>query len=147
MSHVDVKYTGDMQFVATAPTGHSVVIDSSPDVGGKNSGVRPMDLTLMALGGCTGIDVVSILKKMRVKIDSFVIDMDAERAPDHPKIYTKIILNYRFTTSDDVQDKISRAVHLSQEKYCSVSQMLVKSADIEARIVINGEIREVLGHG
>ncbi len=147
MSHVDVKYTGDMQFVATAPTGHSVVIDSSPDVGGKNSGVRPMDLTLMALGGCTGIDVVSILNKMRVKIDSFVIDMDAERAPDHPKIYTKIILNYRFTTSDDVQDKISRAVHLSQEKYCSVSQMLVKSADIEARIVINGEIREVLGHG
>lgn len=136
-----------MQFVATAPTGHSVVIDSSPDVGGKNSGVRPMDLTLMALGGCTGIDVVSILNKMRVKIDSFVIDMDAERAPDHPKIYTKIILNYRFTTSDDVQDKISRAVHLSQEKYCSVSQMLVKSADIEARIVINGEIREVLGHG
>ncbi len=147
MSHVDVKYTGDMQFVATAPTGHSVVIDSSPDVGGKNSGVRPMDLTLMALGGCTGIDVVSILNKMRVKIDSFVIDMDAERAPEHPKIYTKIILNYRFTTSDDVQDKISRAVHLSQEKYCSVSQMLVKSADIEARIVINGEIREVLGHG
>jgi putative redox protein len=147
MSHVEVKYTGDMQFVATPPTGHSVVIDSSPEVGGKNSGVRPMDLTLMALGGCTGIDVVSILKKMRVSIDNFVMDMDAQRASEHPKVYTKIVLNYRFTTPDDVQEKISRAVHLSQEKYCSVSQMLAKSAEIEARIFINGELREVLNHG
>ncbi len=106
-----------------------------------------MDLTLMALAGCTGIDVVSILRKMRVKVDNFVMDMDAERASEHPKIFTKIILNYRFTTFDDVQDKISRAVHLSQEKYCSVSQMLVKSADIEARIFINDEMKEVLGHG
>ncbi|WP_082344080.1 OsmC family protein [Sulfobacillus thermosulfidooxidans] len=146
VAHVDVKYTGDMQFVATAPTGHSVVIDSSPEVGGKNSGVRPMDLTLMALGGCTGIDVVSILKKMRVNLDSFTMDIDGERASDHPKVYTKIFLNYRFSTPDDAQDKISRAVHLSQEKYCSVSQMLVKSAVIEARIFINGELVETLSH-
>ena len=147
MAQIDVKYTGDMQFVATAPTGHSVVIDASPAVGGKNSGARPMDLTLMALGGCTGIDVVSMLKKMRVNLEQFAMDIAGERAPDHPKIFTKIIVNYRFKTPDDARDKISRAVHLSQEKYCSVSQMLNKSAVIEVRVFLNDDLVETFTHG
>ncbi len=146
MAHVDIKYTGGMQFVGTAPTGHSVVMDSAPDVGGQNSGVRPMDLLLISLGGCTGIDVVSILKKMRAPVDSFSMDMEGERADDHPKVYTDIAMNYRFTTHADIQDKISRAVHLSQEKYCSVSQMLVKAATINAHIYINGTLVETISH-
>lgn len=146
MAHVEVKYTGGMQFVGTAPTGHSVVMDSAPDVGGQNSGVRPMDLTLISLGGCTGIDVVSILQKMRAAVKSFSMDIDGERAPDHPKVYTTIVMNYRFETDQDIQDKISRAVHLSQEKYCSVSQMLVKASRIEANIFINGVLAETVTH-
>lgn len=146
MAHVEVKYTGGMQFVGTAPTGHSVVMDAAPEVGGQNSGVRPMDLTLISLGGCTGIDVVSILQKMRAAVTSFSMDIDGERAPDHPKVYTAIVMNYRFETDQDIQDKISRAVHLSQEKYCSVSQMLVKASRIEANIFINGVLAETVTH-
>ncbi|POB10979.1 MAG: OsmC family peroxiredoxin [Sulfobacillus thermosulfidooxidans] len=121
-------------------------MDAAPEVGGQNSGVRPMDLTLIALGGCTGIDVVSILQKMRAPVKSFTMDIDGDRAPDHPKVYTTIVINYRFETEHDIQDKISRAVHLSQEKYCSVSQMLVKAATIEARIYINGNLAETIAH-
>ena len=119
-------------------------MDSAPEVGGQNQGVRPMELTLIALGGCTGIDVVSILNKMRIVVEEFKMDMDGTRAPEHPKIYRTIQLNYRFKADEAAADKILRAVHLSQEKYCSVSAMLGAVAVIEANIYLNGQLLETL---
>lgn len=144
MPMASVKFDSGMKFVGESGSGHSVLMDSSPEVGGHNLGVRPMELVLLALGGCTGIDVISILNKMRVTVDSFQMDLDGTRQEEHPKVFRTIALNYRFQADPEVVDKISRAVHLSQEKYCSVSGMLSQAARIEAKIYLNDELVETL---
>jgi putative redox protein len=144
MPIAEVEFAGGMKFVGHSESGHSISIDSAPEVGGQNQGVRPMELTLIALGGCTGIDVVSILNKMRIPFEDFRMDIDGTRQPDHPKTYRTIQLNYRFQADESASDKISRAVHLSQEKYCSVSAILAATAAIEANIYLNGKLLETL---
>ncbi len=139
-----VKFETGMKFTGESGSGHTVMMDSAPESGGQNQGVRPMELLLLALGGCTGIDVISILNKMRIKVENFQMDLDGTRQEEHPKIFRTIQLNYRFTAEPDTVEKLSRAVHLSQEKYCSVSGMLSQAARIEARIYLNDELVETL---
>lgn len=136
-----VKWVEGMAFVGEAGSGHAVVMDSSPDFGGRNLGVRPMEMLLMGMGGCTAIDVLNMLKRGREQIDDCVVELEAERAETDPKIFTRIRVHYLVTGRNLSRAKVERAVQLSAEKYCSASIMLGKSAEIEHVI----EIRETNG--
>lgn len=130
MMKARVKWIEDSSFVAQSGSGHSVVLDGPPEAGGKNLGVRPMEMVLMGLGGCTAFDVVEILKKRRETIAGCSVEISAERADTVPKVFTRIHLHYIVSGSDVKEESIRRAVELSAEKYCSVSMMLNKSAVI-----------------
>jgi putative redox protein len=106
-------------------------MDADSRVGGEDAGARPMELLLIGLGGCTGMDVVSILRKMRIEFESLSIELKAEKNDEHPKVYTKIEMKYVITGSDIPEDKFLRAIELSQERYCSVSAMLRKTAEFQ----------------
>lgn len=137
MPNAKVTYRGKMVFEGTSGSGHQVVMDSSPESGGENQGIRPMETVLVGLGGCTGMDVVSILNKMRVPLESFDMEILGKRADEHPKVYEWVTIRYRFRCDEEQAEKVVRAVSLSQEKYCSVSAMIAKSARIDAEIYIN----------
>ncbi len=115
---------------------HLITLDADEKVGGKDLGPRPKPLLLLALAGCTGMDVISILKKMRVQPESFTVNVEGEQTDSHPKYYHKIHIIYTFTGSDLPPDKIEKAVTLSQENYCGVSAMLRKAATLTHEIVI-----------
>ncbi len=121
-------------FVAKGNSQHWVVMDGKTQAGGTEAGASPMELILFGLGGCTGMDVVSILRKMRVNLEDLRIEIDSERADAHPKIYTKIDLTYHFYGPDLPRDKLDRAVQLSEKTYCSVSAMLSESTAINVKI-------------
>ncbi|OIP12021.1 MAG: osmotically inducible protein OsmC [Caldisericum sp. CG2_30_36_11] len=127
-----------MTVIAKANSNHWIVMDSQEESGGHNAGPRPMELILMGLAGCTGMDVISILNKMKVKYNDFRIEITAEKATEHPKVYTKIHLKYRIW-GDVPEDKLSTAIELSRTKYCSVGAMLSKAAEItdEHEIIIH----------
>lgn len=130
MMKARVKWIEDSAFVAQSGSGHSVVLDGPPEAGGKNLGVRPMEMVLLGLGGCTAFDVVDILKKKREVISDCVVEISAERADTVPKVFTRIHLHYIVSGSNIKEESVKRAVELSAEKYCSVSMMLNKSATI-----------------
>ncbi len=125
-----VRWSGGMEFTGNAGSEHQIVMDSSPDFGGKDRGPTPMQLVLIALGGCMGMDVVSILKKMEVEIDSFEIELRGEKKTEHPKGYKEIEIKYIFKGRGIAEEKVKKAITLSQEKYCSVSAMLEKACKI-----------------
>ncbi|BBP44959.1 osmotically inducible protein C [Thiosulfatimonas sediminis] len=126
-----VKWTGSgMAFDAIASTGHQVRMDAAPDVGGANTGPRPMEMVLMGLGGCTGIDVVMMLQKMDQNVHDVQIEIQSERADEIPKVFTKIHVHFKVIGTALNAKKVQRAVDLSAEKYCSVSKMLEKSAQM-----------------
>lgn len=126
-----VKWNGSgMAFDATASTGHTVRMDAAPEVGGENAGPRPMEMVLMGLGGCTGIDVVMMLQKMGQNIKDVQIEIESERSEEIPKVYTKIHVHFKIIGTDLNEKKVKRAVDLSAEKYCSVSKMLEKTAQM-----------------
>ena len=142
MKKARIKWVEGMQFVGQAPSGHSIVLDTHEKVGGTDSSVRPAELLLVGLGGCTGMDVISILRKMRVPFEDFEVEVNAEEAEQHPKVLTKIELIYRIT-GDIPQDKLEKAINLSQERYCSVSAMLGKTAQISHRYeILNSKKQE-----
>ncbi|NCA85009.1 MAG: OsmC family peroxiredoxin [Clostridia bacterium] len=116
--------------------GHKFMIDADEKVGGKNLGPRPKALTLASLGGCTGMDVISILRKMRIEPEYFNVAVGAEMTDEHPKYYHKIHIIYSFKGKDLEMDKLEKAVNLSQERYCGVSAMLGKAAAITSEIKI-----------
>lgn len=130
-----VKWNGEMSFSGTTPSGHEIKMDSAEEFGGKNSGARPTELLLNAVAGCTGIDIISILRKMRLDIASFHMDVSGERADDHPKRLTKIHIHYALE-GDLPENKVVRAIQLSKDKYCSVSHSL--NADMSVSYSING---------
>jgi len=130
-----VKWTEGMAFEAQQD-GHSLGLDADPDFGGQGKGPKPKTLVLTALGGCTAMDVVSILKKMQVPIEGFEVEASADLTEDHPKVFKAIHLRYRFRGKDLPMDKLQRAVSLSQEKYCGVSAMLMKACPITHEIVV-----------
>lgn len=126
-----VERIGPMAFSAVADSGHTVIMDASAEVGGEDRGVRPMEMILMGLGGCTSIDVVMILEKARQDIQSCKVEITAERAPTDPKVYTYIRVHFVLSGKNLNTDKVARAIELSAEKYCSVSIMLGKTVRIE----------------
>lgn len=136
MSIVHMTWQSKMAFDASV-SGHHIQIDAAEQSGGENSGPGPKKLLLVALAGCTGMDVVSILKKMKVADYKFEMDVDADSTSDHPIVYSKIYLDYRFDGKELPTDKIKKAVDLSQDRYCGVSAMLRKAAPIITRIFIN----------
>jgi putative redox protein len=132
---VVTEWKGDMAFDATV-SGHHVMMDASEDVGGKDSGARPKQLMLAALAGCTGMDVVSILKKMKIEPEEFKIDVEGNLTEEHPKHYNKMHITYTFKGKNLEVEKIRKAIELSQEKYCGVSAVYQKTMPVTYEIVI-----------
>lgn len=136
-----INWVGDMAFSSITPSGHQVKIDAAPEVGGKNTGARPTELLLNAVAGCTGIDIISILHKMRLNPTSFYMEVEGSRAEDHPKRFTTINIHY-VLEGELPEDKVVRAVQLSKDKYCSVAHSL--SSTITASYTINnGPIKKL----
>jgi len=130
-SEVRTIWKGNMAFEAEV-NGHKIALDAAEAEGGKDTGARPKPLLLAALSGCSGMDVVSILKKMREPCTWFAMRAEAETGEEHPKKYTKIRLVYQFRKSDNLNpENVRKACSLSQEKYCGVSAMLKDSAPLE----------------
>ncbi len=125
-----VKLIEGVSFVGQSESGHSVVMDGAPESGGKNLGVRPMEMLLMGLGGCSAFDVVLILRKSRQQITDCVADLSAERADSDPKVFTKIHVHFTVTGKALDPKRVEQAVKLSAEKYCSASIMIGKTAVI-----------------
>jgi putative redox protein len=133
-----IKLAEGMTFVAESGSGHAVVVDAAPDIGGKDLGARPMELVLMGTGACTAIDVMHILRKARQPVTDCVVEMEAERAPEDPKVFTKIKLRYVVTGKGLAAAQVERAIKLSKEKYCSATIMLAATAEIS----FDFEVRE-----
>jgi putative redox protein len=129
MQTASVKWVGEEQFVASSPSGHAITIDSDRT---SNKAPGPMELLLMALGACTATDVVSILKKKRQKLESLEVICSGERAPEPPKVWTNLEVLYRLRGALD-EAAVKRAIELSEQKYCSVSAMLQKTATLTWR--------------
>lgn len=127
---VRVKWVEDVCFLGESETGHAVVLDGAPEAGGRNIGMRPMEMLLIGMGACTSFDVVTILKKSRQDIVDCVAQIDADRADEIPKVFTKIHVHFVVAGKSLNPAQVERAVKLSAEKYCSASIMLGKSVDI-----------------
>jgi len=125
-----IEYIDGLQFVGEASSGHAIVMDGDPDYGGRNTGLRPTELLLVGLGGCSGMDVVSILKKKRQDVKGLHITVRGERAEDHPKKFTNITIEFAVTGHNISEEAVKRAVDLSMEKYCSVKATLEGCARI-----------------
>ena len=134
MKHkVDMSWTDQVAFQADMD-GHKVVIDATVENGGNNLGPRPKQLMLTALAGCTGIDVIMILKKMKVEPEAFNVIVEADVTDEHPKHYTKMKIVYHFKGKDVPLDKLEKAVKLSEEKYCGVTAVYKKAMEMESEI-------------
>jgi putative redox protein len=131
-----VRWAGRMTFIGKAGTNHLVPMDTSPEFDGDDSATKPLELLLVALGGCTGMDIVPLLKKMRQDVTAVELNITAERSEEHPKVYTRIDIEYVVAGRSLEEDKVKRAVELSQEKYCSVSAMLKRACPVNYTIRI-----------
>jgi putative redox protein len=129
-----VSWLDGRAFVGESGSGHAVVMDGAPEHGGRNIGIRPLEMLLIGLGGCTAYDVVMILERGRERITDVQVEVEAERAPTEPKVFTRIKLHYRVAGHHIDRAKVERAVALSAEKYCSASIMLAKTATLEHTI-------------
>jgi len=125
-----VKWVEDVTFIGESGSGHAVVMDGPPEDGGRNRGVRPMEMLLIGMGGCTAFDVVHILKRARQPVTDCVVELEAERASQPPKVFTRIHVHYKVVGEGLKEAQVRRAVALSTEKYCSASIMLAKTAEI-----------------
>ena len=125
-----IKWVENATFLGEAGSGHAVVMDGPPELGGRNLGVRPMEMLLLGMGGCTAFDVVHSLKKARQPISDCVAELSAERAETDPKIFTRIHVHFVVSGSGLKEAQVKRAVELSAEKYCSASIMLGKVAQV-----------------
>ena len=128
--NISVNWVDGMLMVGKSQSGHSITMDGPPEIGGENLGVRPLEMLLLGVAGCTMIDVVSTLKKMRQDLTQCETKVNAERANDHPKVFTDIHIQFVIKGKDLDQNKVEKAITLSAEKYCSASIMLGKTASI-----------------
>jgi len=131
-----VTWKNNMSFVGTANSGFKVDLGTTPELGGADDGFRPMELMAISLAGCTAMDVISILAKKRQEFSAFEVEVHAERAQDHPKIFTQILIEYIVTGKNIDQAAVERAVELSETKYCPAQAMLKASAPISHKITI-----------
>ncbi|NLK07963.1 MAG: OsmC family protein [Firmicutes bacterium] len=132
---VEVNWASGMEFRAEVGSGHTLVMDASVEGGGENLGARPTEFLLAAVGGCTGIDVVSILQKMQQPIEGVKVQIKSERAEEHPRRFTQVKIHYVITGKDLNPERVGRAVQLSTEKYCSVSHSLNASIEYDFEII------------
>lgn len=135
MAQSKVTLNDGMHFIGELD-GFEIPIDADEKVGGKNRGPRPKGLVLTSLAGCTAMDVISILRKMRLEPDDFSVEVEADVADEHPKVYTRILITYKLRGKELPRDKVEKAVVLSQERYCGVSAMLRHAAPIDYKIII-----------
>jgi putative redox protein len=133
-----IRLVEGMTFVAQSGSGHGIVVDASPEVGGRDLGPRPMELVLMGTGACSAIDVVHILRKARQAVTACVVELDSDRAAEDPKVFTRIHFHFVVTGRGLAAAQVERAVRLSKEKYCSATAMLAKTAAVTSDF----EIRE-----
>lgn len=133
-----IKLVDGMTFIAESGSGHGIVVDAAPDVGGRDLGPRPMELVLMGTGACSAVDVVLILRRARQPITDCEVLVESERAAEDPKVFTKIHLHYVVTGKGLAQPQVERAIKLSKEKYCSATIMLAATA----AVTYDYEIRE-----
>ncbi len=126
-----LRMTEGLQLVGASDTGHGIVIDQLPEVGGLNQGPQPMELLLLALASCTAMDVISIMKKKRQNMTGFEVEFEGERAEEHPKVYKWIKLKFIFRGKNLSSEAAERSIYLSQTKYCPISAMLSRSVKIE----------------
>jgi putative redox protein len=127
---VRIKWIENVSFVAESESGHALVMDGAPEGGGRNLGPRPMETVLMGTGGCTAYDVVVILRKARAPVTDCVVEIDADRAAEDPKVFTRIHFHFVVSGHGLKPQAVERAIALSAEKYCSASIMLGKTAAI-----------------
>jgi putative redox protein len=132
---VITRWIENMAF-ETELNGHKIIIDAVPEVGGENRGPRPKPLMLSALGGCTGMDVISILKKMRVDVENFSVTVEGDLTDEQPKYFYKMHVIYEFTGKELPLDKIQKAVSLSEERYCGVTALYKKAIELTSEIKI-----------
>ena len=128
--NISVNWVDGMLMVGKSHSGHSITMDGPPEIGGENLGVRPMEMLLLGVAGCTMIDVVTTLKKMRQDLTNCETKLSAERADEHPKVFTDIHIQFILKGQDLDSKKVEKAITLSAEKYCSASIMLGKTASI-----------------
>ena len=128
--NISVNWVDGMLMVGKSHSGHSITMDGPPEIGGDNLGVRPMEMLLLGVAGCTMIDVVTTLKKMRQDLTNCETKLSAERADEHPKVFTNIHIEFIVKGHDLDPKKVEKAITLSAEKYCSASIMLGKTASI-----------------
>ena len=138
-----VKWVESTLMLGESGSGHALVMDGPPESGGRNLGVRPMEMLLLGLGGCTQFDVVHILRKGRHKVTRCEVEIEAERADSGPKVFTKIHIQFIVAGADLKKKTVERAIRLSAEKYCSASIMLDQSVDITHGLTL---IEEDLTH-
>jgi len=134
--NVKITYTGGASFRGETESGHTVIMDGAAEYGGENKGARPMEMLLLGLGGCTSFDVMLILNKSRQDVRDCVAEINAERADSPPKVFTRIHIKFIVTGKDLDRSKVERAIQLSEEKYCSASIMLAKTAKITHELEI-----------
>jgi putative redox protein len=134
-----VVWVEDSVMMGESGSGHGVVMDGPPEHGGRNLGVRPMEMLLLGMGGCTEFDVLSILRKSRQQVSRCVVELEAERAAQEPKVFTRIQAHFIVSGKDLSEKHVARAISLSAEKYCSASLMLGKSAEITHDYEIRNE--------
>lgn len=132
---IDVTWNEKMSFTAKVG-GHEIILDADSSVGGEERGPRPKPLMLVALGGCTGMDVISILDKMRVKVDGFKVKVVGELTEEHPRYYRRMHVIYEFTGDDLPMDKLEKAVGLSEDRYCGVSALYRRGAEMTSEIKV-----------
>jgi len=130
MLYAKVLYTKGLQFVGEASSGHAIVMDGDPTVGGSNTGLRPMELLLVGLGGCSGMDIVSILRKKQQEVKGLEINVKGQKAENYPKKFTDIDIEFVIRGRNISEDAVKRAIDLSMNKYCSVKATLEGSAKI-----------------
>ena len=131
-----VSWVDGALFVAEGGSGHTITMDGAPDIGGRNLASRPMEVVLMGMGGCTAIDVVSMLRKQRQDIEGVEVSLSAERATEHPMVFTGVKLVYTVRGRKLNKALVERAVLLSDEKYCSATAMIKKSAKVSHEVVL-----------
>jgi len=132
---VTAKWLNNMAFEAEA-NGHKIVLDAESEVGGENRGPHPKPFMLAALGGCTAMDVISILQKMRVKVEKFNVHVEGELTEEHPKQFYKMHVVYEFTGKNLPMDKLKKAVELSEERYCGVTAVYKKVMELTSEIKV-----------
>jgi putative redox protein len=132
-----VVWKGGLAFTGSAEEGYLIPLDAKKAVGGHDLGFQPLQLFAIGLVGCTGMDVISILQKKRQEVTDFTVSADIQRADQHPKVFTKILITYTITGKNIDRDAVERAVELSETKYCGAQAMLNETAEISRKIVIH----------